>query len=307
MQLLANYAASFAEAVQQAATTLPAATEVKLGSGAVLSVVETGPQQIIIRMNGRNRRYPVGQLPLGLAVALVSTCRGAIRRPWRKAAYLVVHPETDQQGTAKAKGWLHDVAHQVPDAHRILRRREGRTVSRGYFATLGGANGSVSDDTLPCATVWNGMASPCSLYQPPFQAVLKCELISSTKRTNAWFTRLAAAVARSDWKAVPAANRGRQVDSDSMSSWLPQWPTGNVDGTRHYTSGSSWMFLAWQITVFAVGLALPVHAEYLLGSGNGTSAQPAEPVPPYGEASGIHRSQKPRREHGTSCSPRPRL
>ena len=32
MQLLANYAARFAEAVQQAATTLPAATEVKLGS-----------------------------------------------------------------------------------------------------------------------------------------------------------------------------------------------------------------------------------------------------------------------------------
>ena len=83
MQLLANYAARFAEAVQRAATTLPAATEVESGSGAVLSVVESGPQQIVIRMYGRNRRYPVGQLPLGLAVVLlVSTCRGAVLRPW---------------------------------------------------------------------------------------------------------------------------------------------------------------------------------------------------------------------------------
>ena len=37
--------------------------------------------------------------------------------------------------------------------------------------------------------------------------------LSSTNRANRWLTRLAAVVARSEWKAVSAANRGTQVDS----------------------------------------------------------------------------------------------
>jgi len=121
LQLLAAYAAGFADAVHRAATTLPAATEVEVGTDMVVSIVETGPKHIVVRVAGRNRRYAVEQLPVGLAAALGDHALG--REPdalARKAAYLLLHPETDEPGSAKALEWLRGAAQSLPEAARIL-------------------------------------------------------------------------------------------------------------------------------------------------------------------------------------------
>lgn len=121
LRLLARYAARFAESVQEAATTLPAATQVRVGGNMLVSIVETGPKQIVVRVSGRNRRYPVDQLPVGLAAALGEHVSGSDPDVVvRKAAYLLLHPETDQQGRAKARDWLRTTAATVPEAARIL-------------------------------------------------------------------------------------------------------------------------------------------------------------------------------------------
>jgi hypothetical protein len=128
-----RYAREYAEAVRRAASSLPATTELELDSGSRAIVVETGPQEIVIRTQGSNRRYDHDELPVELALALgdqVSQPEDPVNLT-RKAAFVLVHPRADAVAKTKAREWLRGVSHRVPDAERILAATSQRNGSNG--------------------------------------------------------------------------------------------------------------------------------------------------------------------------------
>ncbi len=68
-QALSTYVEDFWQAVRQGLSQLETAGELKIGK-TIASVVEVGPNHLLIREAGENRRYSVDQLPAQLAVAI---------------------------------------------------------------------------------------------------------------------------------------------------------------------------------------------------------------------------------------------
>jgi hypothetical protein len=71
LQMLADLAEKFWSGVATATRQLQATQEIKVGSGdLIVVVVETGPDWLTIRNQGRNTRYLVAEMPPGLALAI---------------------------------------------------------------------------------------------------------------------------------------------------------------------------------------------------------------------------------------------
>jgi hypothetical protein len=71
LRMLAELAEEFWSGVATATKQLQATQEIQVGSGdLIVVVVETGPDWLIIRNQGRNTRYVVADLPPGLALAI---------------------------------------------------------------------------------------------------------------------------------------------------------------------------------------------------------------------------------------------
>jgi hypothetical protein len=92
---LPKYVDGFWEAVGEGIKGLEEAGELKVGNMFV-SIVEMGSGQLTIRANGKNHRYPLNELPAGLAVAIAR--RWLDDRPDNKVylgAFYFVDPRTD--------------------------------------------------------------------------------------------------------------------------------------------------------------------------------------------------------------------
>jgi hypothetical protein len=122
MQTLAEHVRVFDEAVRRAASTLPAASEISLGEQSVAIVVETGPDHIVVRAEGKNRRFRHADMPLGLEVALGAEVMGQDEGASRvyKAAYVLVSPKAGADDKRRATGWLQEVQAGTPAARKIL-------------------------------------------------------------------------------------------------------------------------------------------------------------------------------------------
>ena len=122
MQALAEHVRVFDDAVRRAASTLPAASEIGLGEQSVAIVVETGPDYIVVRAEGKNRRFRHADMPLGLEVALGVEVMGQDEATGRvyKAAYVLVSPKASAEDKRRATGWLQEAQSRAPAAQMIL-------------------------------------------------------------------------------------------------------------------------------------------------------------------------------------------
>ena len=92
---LPKYVDGFWEAVREGTKGLEEAGELKVGNTFV-SIVEVGSGQLTIRASGKNHRYPLDELPAGLAVAIAK--RWFDDQPDNKVylgAFYFVDPRTD--------------------------------------------------------------------------------------------------------------------------------------------------------------------------------------------------------------------
>jgi hypothetical protein len=116
-QTLPKYVDGFWEAVREGLKGLEEAGELQIGNTFV-SIVEVGSNRLTIRANGQNRRYPLDELPAGLAVAIAK--RWFDDRPENKlglGAFYFVDPRTD---VAEAKRYWEEAASAGVDVKRFL-------------------------------------------------------------------------------------------------------------------------------------------------------------------------------------------
>jgi hypothetical protein len=117
IQALPKYVDGFWEAVREGLKGLEEAGELKVGNTFV-SIVEVSKGRLTIRANGQNRRYPLDELPAGLAVAIAN--RWFDDRPDNKVyvgAFYFVDPRTD---VAEAKRLWEEAAGAGVDVKRLL-------------------------------------------------------------------------------------------------------------------------------------------------------------------------------------------
>jgi hypothetical protein len=117
IQALPKYVDGFWEAVREGLKGLEEAGELKVGNTFV-SIVEVGKGRLTIRANGQNRRYPLDELPAGLAVAIAN--RWFDDRPDNKVyvgAFYFVDPRTD---VAEAKRLWEEAASAGVDVKRLI-------------------------------------------------------------------------------------------------------------------------------------------------------------------------------------------
>jgi hypothetical protein len=117
LQELPKYVDGFWEAVREGLKGLEDAGELKVGNTFV-SIVEVGEGRLTIRANGQNRRYPLDELPAGLAVAIAN--RWFDDRPENNVclgAFYFVDPRTD---IAEAKRLWEEAAGAGVDVKRLL-------------------------------------------------------------------------------------------------------------------------------------------------------------------------------------------
>ncbi len=116
--LLAGRIEEFWKAVGEGLKSVEKAGELIVGNTPV-SIVEVGAEQIVIRTNGENRRYPLDRLPAGLAVAIAK--KWFDDRPENKVvlgAFYFVDPLAD---AAEAKRlWQEAAAAEVDVSHLLL-------------------------------------------------------------------------------------------------------------------------------------------------------------------------------------------
>jgi hypothetical protein len=98
---------SYYQAVQDAASGLSAGQPLQVGSR-VVAVVQADPQQIVVRVAGKNQTYPIGQLPLRLSIALaeLSLSLDDPRALAIKAAHISVSAETPPELLQNARKWM---------------------------------------------------------------------------------------------------------------------------------------------------------------------------------------------------------
>jgi hypothetical protein len=74
----------------------------------VVAVVQADPQQIVVRVAGKNQTYPIGQLPLRLSIALaeLSLSLDDPRALAIKAAHISVSAETPPELLQNARKWM---------------------------------------------------------------------------------------------------------------------------------------------------------------------------------------------------------
>jgi hypothetical protein len=117
---VAGYVKQFHDALVLAVQNFQAGEEIMVGGSTVVSVVETGPDKIVVRVTAQNRMYRLADLPVGLALAIVDyrlsaddPVNGVIR-----GAYLAVDKRRDPDTLAKAKNlWKEALANGVEIGH----------------------------------------------------------------------------------------------------------------------------------------------------------------------------------------------
>lgn len=110
LRLVTEYASNFHSALMEAIKNLEAGDEISAGPNAAAGVVGVTADQITLKIDGRNRSYPINNLSPGLAVAIADTwldqndpvCLVA------KASYLASLKDDDR--LAKAREWFQEAS-----------------------------------------------------------------------------------------------------------------------------------------------------------------------------------------------------
>lgn len=121
LEQLAHYVRGFWDAVERSVSGFEGTEEFMVGSTVVV-VVEASPESITIKFDGLRRKYPIRQLPPGLAVAIADQWFDP-SKPENlvfKGAYVAVMRNADEQDRAKGRGWWEQAIAQGVDIRELL-------------------------------------------------------------------------------------------------------------------------------------------------------------------------------------------
>jgi hypothetical protein len=117
LHLLIQYARNFHEELASAVAELKGGDEIPVGTNAAVGVVQTGAEQITVRVAGTNRTYHLEALPTGLAIA-IADLRLADSDPISlvvKAAYLASRPDARDDQLQRARDWFREAKENGAD------------------------------------------------------------------------------------------------------------------------------------------------------------------------------------------------
>ncbi len=119
LQLLNDYVTRFRAAIDATLEKVSAGDQIDLGDNRSFGIVEKTPELLIIRVNGQNQRYPMAELPAGLAARLaeMSLDKAAPETIAMKAAFVSVNPKIGDDNLEKIRSWWDEAAsvRDVPD------------------------------------------------------------------------------------------------------------------------------------------------------------------------------------------------
>ncbi|MCA9221436.1 MAG: hypothetical protein KDA71_13995, partial [Planctomycetales bacterium] len=112
LKQLTHYTREFRHALEESLKGLQAGQSIPISESTVVAVVEANANTLIIKVAGVTRRYPVNELPLGLAVALADMWldQGQPSSQLVKGAFVVAHKKASADNIAKARGWWEEAA-----------------------------------------------------------------------------------------------------------------------------------------------------------------------------------------------------
>lgn len=121
LMLLRNYVGRFMEAIEESLGRVNAGDQISITDDRSFGIVEKSPELLIIRMNGKNYRYPMTELPAGLAnrLAEMSLNKDAPETAAMKATFVSINPKVDDAALEKAKEWW-DAAADLQDTPDLI-------------------------------------------------------------------------------------------------------------------------------------------------------------------------------------------
>ncbi|HUY32518.1 MAG TPA: hypothetical protein VMV69_07025 [Pirellulales bacterium] len=124
VQLLEKYVEHFWKAVSETLPKLEVGEEFTI-NGVVAGVVEGRPDMLIVRVQGRNREYPLYEIPTKLAVMLAERWldKGDEQTPVVIGAFLLADPKGDDQ---EARQLFKQAAAKGADVESLLKELDGR-------------------------------------------------------------------------------------------------------------------------------------------------------------------------------------
>ncbi|MEO8495469.1 MAG: hypothetical protein ABI614_10385 [Planctomycetota bacterium] len=119
LQLLRDYVGRYRAAISETLGRFRGGDQIDLGDGKTFGIVEVTPDLLVIRVSGQNRRYPMNELPLGLAslLAEMSLDKASLDTTAMKAAFVSINPKLGDADRVKATAWWKEAAsvRDVPD------------------------------------------------------------------------------------------------------------------------------------------------------------------------------------------------
>lgn len=123
LDLLAQYARNFREALTEAVASLQAGSMIELGNNQAVGVVETFPDAITVRVAESNRKYSFDQMPEGLAIAIADKWldKSDPVSLVLKAAYLATLANPPQDRLERAREWFAEAKRRGVDIEGLDR------------------------------------------------------------------------------------------------------------------------------------------------------------------------------------------
>ncbi|MBC8350793.1 MAG: hypothetical protein H8E66_02325 [Planctomycetes bacterium] len=111
LQLLSDYVNRFTAAIEATLGRVNAGDQIPIGDK-TFGIVEVSPELLIIRYGGRNLRYPLSELPPGLATRLaeMSLDATAPETVAMKAAFVSINPKIGDDELEKVRTWWEEAA-----------------------------------------------------------------------------------------------------------------------------------------------------------------------------------------------------
>jgi hypothetical protein len=121
LKLLLDSVRAYRTAIQASINKLESGAAFKVGE-AMVGVVETGPEKVILRVSGKNRTYTINELPLGLATALAAQtlAEDDPNTLTLKGAFVMASPLATQEDLKKAQEFLEKASGSVDAAKDLL-------------------------------------------------------------------------------------------------------------------------------------------------------------------------------------------
>jgi hypothetical protein len=122
LEQLAALLSEFLSAVDRSVASLTSGAEIPVSNTTTVMVVERSDQELVLRISGENRTYPLDQLPPALMIALAAQQLGADQPRFAllKGAFAAVHLRAGPQELARVRELWQEASQTLPEAQQLL-------------------------------------------------------------------------------------------------------------------------------------------------------------------------------------------